>query len=177
MDELERLFTNLDYFAKRASNIDLSEHSGIFRSKHIASDDNSEQRAYFCAVPKSNFICIGAAFPLLFIHCLHDFNEWEKNNTSHDVFDKTEWENELMTFWIPEFLGVSKGSTLAEYKTVKEDDFRSSWFSIANKIAELAILSPIKRIVRYGEINAWNIYNYLIETETEYIDFQYWTTA
>jgi len=157
--------------------MELIKYKGFFRSEHISSSGNSEQKAYFCAVPKSNFTCMGDAFPLLFIYCLYDFQEWDKYNTPCGDLDTAELKKILMEVWMPEFLGISQGSTGVGYKFVKEDEFRDNWFTITNRIAELAIQSPIQRIVRYGTVDAWHSYNFLIETQTEYIDFQYWTTA
>jgi len=172
---LDKMFTDLDYLAECASNIELAQYNGIIRSEHIGG--NYEQRAYFCAIPKSRFSCLSEALPLLFIYSLYDFEEWEKENHVLDNLDKTEWRNILRRIWIPEHFTLSKDCTKVEYKITNEDEFRSEWFPIVNEIADTAILSPIQQIVRYGLINAWNFYNYLIETETEYIDFQYWTSA
>jgi len=177
LNELETVFTNIDYFAERASNIELAKYKEILRSEHISSYDGSEQHAYFCAVPKSTFTCIGEAFPLLFIHCLYDFNDWEKHNSPYGDLDKKEWRKFLATGWIPDFLGISKDRTKIDCKIVREDEFSSSLFPVANELAKLAIQSPIQQVVRYGAIDAWNIHDYLIETKTEYIDFQYGTTA
>ena len=174
---LEKIFNNLDYFAECASNIELAQYNGVIRSEHIASLDGSEQRAYFCAVPKSNFSCMGEAVPLLFIYNLYDSEEWEKDDTPPADLDKTEWKNILTRIWIPEYFAISKDCANIDYEITKEEDFRKDWFPIVNKIVERAILSPVQQIVRYGMIKAWNYYDYLIETETEYINFQYWTTA
>lgn len=177
MDKLEKLFTDLDYLSECASDIELTDYKKIIRSERIASQDSSEQGAYFCAVPKMNFKCIGDAFPFLFIHDLYDSQEWKKDKPPFNNFDKNEWKNLLRTIWIPECLSLRQERHKVEYKIVTVNEFYNDWLPIAKQISISAIRSPIRQIIRYGSIDAWNFSNYLLETKTEYIDFQFWTTA
>ena len=55
----------MEYLSECASNIELMEYTGIIRSERVSSKDSSEQGAYFCAVPKLNYTCIGEAFNLV----------------------------------------------------------------------------------------------------------------
>ncbi|WFR59308.1 hypothetical protein QA584_09535 [Anaerocolumna sp. AGMB13025] len=167
----------MEYLSECASNIELMEYNGIIRSERVASKDSSEQGAYFCAVPKLSYACIGEAFPLLLIHDLYDSQGWEKDKPPFNNFNKTEWKNLLRTIWIPEYLSLRKDDIKVEYKSVTEVEFCNDWLPITKQIAASAIQSSIQQIVRYGLIDAWNFSNYLIETKTEYIDFQFWTTA
>lgn len=175
MDELKKFFTDLDYLSECASDIELLEYIGLICSKRVTSKDNSEQGAYFCAVPKSNFTCIGDVFPLLFIHDLYDSEEWEKDKPAFTNCEKINWKNLLRTIWIPKYL--SHGQDKIEYKSATEVEFYNVSLPVSKLIATSAIHSPIQQIIRYGLIDAWNFSNYLLETQTEYIDFQFWTTA
>ncbi len=176
METLTELFNNPDILADYATQINLSASLEIIRSDRISSKDSSEQGGYFCAVSKKYFSSIGNAYPLLFIHDLYDSQEWDKNKPPFNNFNEKEWKTYLSSIWIPEYLAINETGQVL-HKTVYEADFRADWLQIANPLAELAFQSPIQTIIRYGMIEAWNFSDYLIETETEYIDFQYWTTA
>lgn len=171
LDTLFRLFHDLDYFAECASEVDIQKYKDIIRSNQIYSHDGSEEGGYFCALPKIYCNSVEMAVSLLFINCLYEHEEWNKDE-SLDTSDRVKWKSLLKEQWIPAYFDC-KGSISIEYKQVKS----LKNFPIADKLLHLAIPSPPVLIFRYGMINAWNSYNYLIETETEYIDFQSWTMA
>lgn len=176
MESLIKLFNNPQLLAEQAARINLQLSLDIIRSTKITSQDSSEQGAYFCAVPKSCFSSPGDAFPLLLIHNLYDSQEWDKTQPPFKDFNIPEWNKYLTSHWLPEYLALGTTKQVA-YKSVNETEFYSDWFTIANGIAVSALRSPIRNIIRYGMIDAWNFYDYILETDDEYIDFQYWTTA
>lgn len=169
---LHRLFSNIDYFAECASEVNIKDYKNMIRSKQIFSHDSSEQGAYFCAVPKSHCNSFEMAISILFINSLYEFEEWNKEEKPFENFNKSEWKGYLKNIWIPEYFACYDTLSI-KYKQVNLIE----GLPIANEILDLAILSPILFIVRYGIIEAWNFFDYLVETETEYINFQSWTTA
>lgn len=177
MEELFELFSDLELLSQLAANTDWKEHKNFIRHELVYSQDSSEQGAYFCAVSKSLFSSVGEAFPLLLIHDICNYDMWAENNTPCDIVDRQEREHILRTIWIPEYLGLTKDTDTVSYKLVTEFDFRRDWLPIVNQIAFTALRSPIRSIVKYGRIDSWNSSSYIIETDEEYIDFQYWTTA
>lgn len=171
-DALYKLFSNIDYFAECASEVDIKDYKNIIRSNHIYSHDGSEQGACFCAVPKTHCDSLKMAVSILFINSLYEFQEWNKDKEPFDDFNKSDWKGYLKEFWIPEYFACHDTFSI-EYKQVNSVE----GLPIADKLLDLAISSPALLIIRYGMIEAWNFFDYLIETETEYIDFQSWTTA
>lgn len=169
---LNALFNNIDYFAECASEVDIRDYKNIIRSKKIYSHDSSEQGAYFCAVPKTNCDSFEMAVSILFIHSLYEFEEWMKDKEPFDNFSKSKWKGYLKELWIPDYFACRDTMSI-KYEQVNSIE----GLPIADKLFDLAISSPALLIIRYGMIEAWNSLDYLIETETEYIDFQSWTTA
>lgn len=78
----------------------------------------------------------------------------------------------LKNDWIPEYFSCRGTSSI---KYIQADTIEG--FDIKNKILDLAVASRILSIIRYGDIHAWNAFDYLIETEDDYILFESWTTA
>ena len=168
---------DLDRLSEYASKIDLRRYKGVYRNGYVSSQDFSEQGAYFCAVSKSLISFVTEVFPLMLIHSLYEFQEWPKEEEPFADFSQSEWKSLLRTHWIPEYLGLKDGAKTVAHRFVSETKFKEDWLPISNQIATAALTSPILTIVRYSEIDAWNFSNYIIETATEYVDFQYWTTA
>jgi len=81
------------------------------------------------------------------------------------------WKGYLRNIWIPQYLLNDKAPSISFRQT---NDIER--FEIGDKIIESAISSPILSIIHY-EYEEWYSFEYLIETETEFIDFQSWTTA
>lgn len=175
METLKKLFSDPDTLAELIADIDLSAYLNMIRTNRIASNDGSEEGGYFCAVPRHSFSSLGEAYPLLLLHDLYDSEEWDKSQLPFQIFDKNEWITALRTYWIPEYLAVGENKQVS-FKTVTETQFYNDWLPIAGQLAD-DIKSPVQSIIRYGMIDAWNFSDYLVVTETEYIDFQYWTTA
>ena len=174
MDEWIKLFSDLDLLAELCSNAEVHKLKNIIRDKRVSSEDSSEQGAYFCAVSKDYVSSFTEAFPLLLIYELYRSYEWELKPILND---KEEWKKLLRFRWLSESLSLKKDDKIAPHKFVDEETFRKNWLPIAYKIEADALQSPICRIARYADINAWNFSDYIIETETEYVIFEYWTTA
>ncbi len=170
LNTLFKLFCNLNYFAECASEVDIQNYKNVIRSNQIYS--HGEQGAYFCAVPKIYCSSFEMAVSILFINSLYEFEEWNKDKGAFDNFNRSEWKGDLKKYWIPEYFSCHD-TLFIEYKQV--DSMEN--LPIADKLFDLAIQSPVLLIIRYGMIDAWNSFEYLIETETEYINFQSWTTA
>jgi len=166
---LLKLFGDVDYLAECASNVDLRCHINYIRSERIYARDNSETGAYFSAVCKSHCKSIDAAFLVLFVYSLHDFEEWPKNKPLE--IEKNEWKGYLRNIWIPEYLLNDKAMSISFRQT---NDIER--FEIADNIIGSAISSPVLSIIHYGYEERYS-FEYIIETETEFIDFQSWTTA
>lgn len=167
------MFCNLDYFAEFSSKVDIKNYKDSIRSNSVYSHDGTEEGAYFCAIPKLCCNSLEMAVSILFIHSLYDSQEWSKAKKAwEDNFNTDEWKEYLKNHWIPEYFSCRDASGI-KYTQVDYID----GFSIKDKILDIAIPSPVLFIIRYGDIKAWNSFDYLIETKNEYIFFQSWTTA
>lgn len=170
LNTLYKLSNNIDYFAECASEVDIKDYKNVIRSMY--SNDGNEEGVYFCAIPKTHCDSFEMALSILFINSIYEFQEWNKDKEPFDNFNKSEWKGYLKGFWIPEYFACDDTLSI-QYKQVNSVEC----FPIADKLLNLAISLPALLIIRYGMLEAWNSLDYLIETETEYIDFQSWTTA
>ena len=171
--DLDKLFRNIDYFAECASKVDIKNYKNCMRSDCVYSHDATEQGAYFCAISKRCCNSLETAVPILFINSLYDTQEWPKDEKPwKDNFHRDEWKENLKKLWIPEYFSCK---VTGEIPSIQVD--RIDGFPINDKILDIAIPSPALLIVRYGDVKAWNSFDYLIETKDEYIFFQSWTTA
>lgn len=174
MEDLDKLFKDLDDLALTVSMVDLKEYHGQIVSQQVHCD--GEEGAYYARVSKRDFPSMSTAFPVLFSHSLYESEEWPMDNSMwKNGFNPHEWESLLKKIWLPEYLAIRQGEGV-RYQYVTEKVFYQ-WFSVAEKICEKAIRSPILSLVRYGDITSDWQYDYLLETETDYVMFAYWTTG
>ena len=170
---VSKLFGDIDYFAESASKIAIEHYKDSIRSNSIYSRDCREEGAYFCAVSKSCCNSVEMALPILFIYSLYDHEEWQKTEKPwKNNFKTDEWKSHLKDYWIPKYFSCEGASSIKYMQADAIDGF-----DIKNEILDTAIPSPVLFITRYGDINAWNSFDYLIETEDEFILFESWTTA
>ena len=173
LNTVGKLFCDIDYFAEYASKVAIENYKDSIRSNRVYSYDAREEGAYFCAIPKYLCNSLEMAVSALFIYSLYDHEEWPKTEKPwKDNFNTGEWKQHLKNDWIPEYFSCRGTSSI---KYIQADTIEG--FDIKNKILDLAVASRILSIIRYGDIHAWNAFDYLIETEDDYILFESWTTA
>lgn len=173
LNTVDKLFCHIDHFAECASKVAIENYKDNIRSNFVSSLDGREEGAYFCAIAKSCCASLEMALPILFIYSLYDHEEWPKTEKPwKNNFNTGEWEEYLKNLWIPRYFSC-QGASRINY--IQVDVIEG--FDIKDKILGSAIQSPVLFIIRYGDIHAWNSFDYLIETEDEYIIFESWTTA
>ncbi len=170
INEVFKLFSDVDYFAQCCANINLMVYESHIRYKSVYSDDSSEQFSDFYAIPKNVCDSTEMAISVLFLFSLHKCQEWNLYETA-DI-DTNEWKELLKTLWIPEWFNCTKEKNI---NCVQVDTL--DYLSISDKILDLAFKEPIINIVRYKDFQKSYCFEYICETETEYIMFWSGTTA
>ena len=169
LNAIDKLFSDIDYFAECASKVQIEKYSDIIRSKCIYSRD-TERGAFFCAIPKSCCDSPEKAVPILFIYSLYDAQEWPKTEESwSEDFTIKDWKRYLKTIWIPDCFSC-KGASRIPY--TQSDIIKGP--TLKDELLKIAVLSPVLSIIRCGTIDEGYFFTYVIETEDEYIFFETW---
>lgn len=170
---LDRLFCDLNYFAECASGIAIEKYKEKIRSQSNYAEDGSEQGVYFCAISKSLCESIETAICILFVYTLFYNEQWfQEDCDGNSNLSPEQWKEVLKKEWIPMYFSC-KGKSGIEYTQTDKIE----GMSIKDSLLHYAIQSPVVSIFRYGDIKAWNFYEYIIETKEEYILFESWTTG
>jgi hypothetical protein len=169
-----QIVLNFNDIAERASEIDIHKYQQHFQiNRQYFKEWECSHECY--TIKKGIVSSLKEAIIILFLIQLYDNNEWWSENYSSNI----QWKKLLRTLWIPQYF-VNCGNESVKYHEVTEEYFKENNLLLDKNIAlydAKLIENNWIHIFTFDGTPNWNDYQYIIETNKEYILFSSSTSA